>query len=147
MNKFSKHREVDSTYLNVPIKYILNFNGANQDGKDKYRHETYEEWKKSMEDWIERYNLSWNMDLSEETYEAVKSNGYIKEVLVKEAKDKTLCIVDFYGKKKALVAWRNGKTCKMGMTHICPIVYKDKKAYIKYRGNLILISNDSGWVL
>lgn len=95
VNKFGKNRSVDSLYLNVPIKYIVNteeFNGAN------------------------------------------------------EGMDKTLCIVDFYGKNKALVAWRNNEKCKMGMTHICPIIYKNKNYYIVYRGREILISDDSGWV-
>lgn len=97
--KFEKNREVDSRYLNVPVKYILNYTGANEDGKDK------------------------------------------------EAKDKTLCIIDFYGNDKALVGWRNNKTCKIGMTKIYPVVKKGSKYYLNYKDNLILISNVGGWVI
>ena len=63
-----------------------------------------------------------------------------------EGMDKTLCIVNFYGKNKALVAWRNNEKCKMGMTHICPIICKNKNYYIVYKGKEILISDDNGWV-
>jgi len=146
MNKFGKNREVDSNYLNIPIKYILNHNGSNEDGKNKYRYETYEEWKSGMESWLKDNPWFSDMNLSEETYENCKKAGCLKEILHKEAKDKTLCIVDFYGKKSALVAWRNNKTFKMGMTRLCEVVYKDSKAYIRYRGNLICISDESGWV-
>lgn len=149
MNKFKKNREVDSRYLNVPIKYILNYDGANKSGVDKYRDETYEEWKQSMIDhWGDMIN---EKSLSKESWKACKKTlkewGHeSKNILVKKAKDKTLTIVDFYG-NNALVAWRNNNTCKMGMTRLCPIVHKHGKVYIEYKGKLILISNNSGWVL
>jgi len=146
MNKFGKNREVDNNYLNVPIKYLLRQKGSNEDGKDKYRYETYEEWKSGMESWLKNNPWFSDVHLGRETYERWKKEGCLKKILSKEAKDKTLCIVDFYGKKSALVAWRNNKTCKMGMTRLCEVVYKDKQAYIRYRGKLILISDDSGWV-
>ena len=151
VNKFGKNRSVDEMYLNVPVKYIVatkgGFNGANCDSGDKYRLETYEEWKDRQEDWLElnpvfkKYST-----ISKEEYEKWKKDGYLKKVLTKEGTDKTLCIVDFYGKDRALVAWRNNKKCKMGMTRICPVVWKNGKGYIIYRGKEVLISNDSGWV-
>lgn len=104
--KFGKHREVDPYYLNVPIKYILNYTGKNEDGKDHYR-------------------------------DGIK---------IKEAKDKTLTIVDIYG-KNALVAWRNNKTYKMGMTKLCPLIWKYGKLYLKYKDTLIQLSDTSGWVI
>lgn len=61
-------------------------------------------------------------------------------------KDKSLCIIDFYGNDKALVGWRNNETCKMGMTRVCKIVHKDGKHYLKYKDKLILISDPYGWV-
>ena len=150
VNKFGKNRSVDHRYLNVPVKYIVangGFNGANCDSPDKFRTETFEEWKKRQEEWLEENPIFKKYsDISKEEYESWKKNGLLKEVLVKEGRDKTLCIVDFYGKNKALVAWRNNRKCKMGMTHICPIIYKNKNCYIVYRGKEILISDDSGWV-
>ena len=146
MNKFKKNREVDSRYLNVPVKYILNYDGANKSGVDKYEYESYEEWRQGLIDQFGDY------DYSRESYEKIKQRykdeGIItrSHKLVKKAKDKTLTIVDFYG-KNALVAWRNNNTCKMGMTRLCPIVHKHGKVYIEYKGKLILISNNSGWVL
>ena len=92
--KFGKNREVNSYYLNVPVKYITNYTGAN-DGE----------------------------------------------------KDKTLCIVDFYGKHLALVGWRNGDTFSVGKTRLCRVIHKNGKAYIRYKGNNILISDESGWVI
>ena len=145
--KFGKYREVDSRYLNVPVKYILNYNGANEDGKVKYGFKPYEEWVKDVKKFNEKFSLETKMDYSIETYNYLKKNGYISEVLLNDPKDKTLCIIDFYGKDKALVAWRNNKTCKMGMTRICKLEWKDKKLYLKYKDKLILLSNSSGWVL
>lgn len=150
MTKFGKNREVDSTYLNVPVKYITNYVGANEGGKDKYSDIPFEEWKKDME------NLSGELGIKFETnldaycawLKECKENGYDYECkkLVKEGKDKTLCIVDFYyGGRRALVAWRNNKTYKMGMTHMCDVVKKNNKTYIDYHGKLILIDK-WGWV-
>lgn len=63
------------------------------------------------------------------------------------SKDKTLCIVDFYGKDKALVAWRNNNTYKMGMTKMCKVIWKKDKMYLRYKGKLIQLSGTGGWVL
>jgi hypothetical protein len=92
--KFGKNREVDSLYLNVPVKYILNYTGANEGGKNKYDYPSYEEWVRETKDWLER-NPSFKeyFDLSEETYEELKKGGDIEEKLVKKGKDKTLCII------------------------------------------------------
>ena len=146
MLKFGKNREVDKYYLNVPVKYILHYDGANCDRKAQYTPETYEEWRASMEDFIKRNPIFKNTSLSKETYEMLKANGHVQNVLRKESRDKTLCIVQFYGNHLALVAWRNNNTFKMGMTRICLVVEKNDKFYIKYRGKLILISDPSGWV-
>ena len=149
--KFGKFREVDNMYLNVPIKYILHYDGANVDGKDKYKALSFEEWKKMMNECNDKFGLKPH-EYTYEGYVAWKKyceeNGYDfhYKKLVKEATDKTLCIVDFYGKNKALVGWRNNRTCKMGMTRICNLVTKNKKTYIDYKGKLILISDPSGWV-
>jgi len=146
--KFGIFREVDHRYLNVPVKYILRYKGANEDGKDKYEYQTYEEWVETMADFFARnpWLDGGKGSLTKEVYEAVKKNGGVGQVCRKEAKDKTLCIVDFYGDKLALVAWRNNRTCKMGMTRICKVVHKNNNVYIQYRGKLILISDPSGWV-
>lgn len=156
--KFGKYREVDSRYLNVPIKYILNYIGKHEDGKNHYRNMTYDEWvvlareryKNFLgEEEIEKYTSREAYEHELELYktdELWASIGEHNKVLVKEAKDKTLTIVDIFG-KNALVAWRNNKTCKMGMTKLCPLVWKHGKLYLKYKDNLIQLSNTGGWVL
>lgn len=149
--KFGKYREVDDRYLNVPVKYCLNYTGANEDGKDKYEVIPFEQWKKEMEEW----NKTSGLKPYEYTFKGYKAwikfneeHGYDHHKrLVKKAKDKTLCIVDFYGKDKALVAWRNNDTCKMGMTKMCKIVWKNGKMYLRYKGKLIQLSGIGGWVL
>ena len=145
--KFRKKREVDRLYLNVPVKYVLNYKGANEGGKDKYRSETYDEWKQHCLD----SDLFFEAELTEARWkqyvEYCKENGIeTKDILVKRGKDKILTIIDFYG-KKALVAWRNSNTCKVGMTKLCPLIWKHGKLYLKYKDDLILISNKSGWVI
>ena len=145
--KFEKNREVDNRYLNVPVKYILNYTGANEGGKNKYDYPSYEEWVRETKDWLER-NPSFKeyFDLSEETYEELKKGGHIEKKLVKKGKDKTLCIVDFYGKHLALVGWRNADTFSVGNTRLCRVIHKNGKTYIRYKGKDILISDKSGWV-
>lgn len=156
--KFGKHREVDYRYLNVPIKYILNYTGKHEDGKNHYRNMTYEEWvvlardrykyffsEEEIEKYTSREAYEHELELYK-TDELWASIGEHNKVLVKEAKDKTLTIVDIFG-KNALVAWRNNKTCKMGMTKLCPLVWKHGKLYLKYKDNLIQLSNTGGWVI
>jgi len=159
MAKFGKYREVDCRYLNVPIKYILNYTGKHEDGKDHYRNRTYEEWLvdkyKLAEQFGEMVSLE-KENLSREAYEKElklyktdelwASLGERQKILTKEAKDKTLCIVDIFG-KNALVAWRNNKTYKMGMPKLYPLVWKHGKLYLKYKDNLIQLSNTGGWVI
>lgn len=152
--KFDKNRSVDWRYLHVPLKYITNFKGgSNCDRADRYRKETYEEWK---EDMIKHFSYIYDSqevidkELTKECFEHIQKwedeNGYLgKRILVKEGRDKSLCIIDFYG-KNALVAWRNNKTCKVGMTRLCPCYKKKNQWYIKYKDKEILISNNSGWV-
>ena len=94
----------------------------------------FEEWKKKMEEWDKLVELP-GREYTMEGYEAWKKYceengyGYHYKRLVREGKDKTLCIVDFYGKNKALVAWRNNRTCKMGMTRICRVIEENGKTY------------------
>lgn len=156
-NKFEKNRSVDWRYLHVPLKYLLNFKGANCDRYPKYREESYEEWKNSMKEWYIRNNWyeenseELEKELSKEVFEGVKEQqkkwGHEpKQILVDKGRNKTLCIIDFYG-KNALVAWRNNDTCKVGMTKICPIVIKNGKSYIRYKGKNIIFSDNSGLVL
>ena len=151
--KFGKHREVDCHYLNVPIKYILNYTGKHEDGKDHYRDITYEEWREKTRklylDFDDREPT--DRELSRDEYYAClkldeKWDSRTWKVKCKEAKDKTLTIVDIFG-KNALVGWRNNKTCKMGMTKLCPMIWKHGKLYLKYKDKLIQLSNTGGWVI
>lgn len=155
--KFEKNRSVDWRYLHVPLKYLLNFKGgANCDRMPKYREESYEEWKSSMKEWYIKNNWyeenseELEKELSKEVFDAVKKQqkkwGYEpKQILVDKGRNKTLCIIDFYG-KNALVAWRNNDSGKVGMTKLCPCYKKKDKWYIKYKNKEILISTNSGWV-
>ena len=159
MAKFGKYREVDCRYLNVPIKYILNYTGKHEDGKDHYRNRTYEEWLVDQYKLAEQFGEMVSLDKESLSREAYKkelklyktddlwaSLGERQKILTKKAKDKTLCIVDIFG-KNALVAWRNNETCKMGMPKLCPLIWKHGKLYLKYKNNLIQLSNTGGWVL
>lgn len=150
-NKFDKNRSVWSHWLSVPTVYMLNATGSNTEKKTKKKRVlmTYEEAKKRNDELNEKFpNLKVNY--TRELYdEFVKKNDpYIyKEVEVEGEADKTLAIIQFYG-DKALVGWRNNDTAKMGMTRLCPIIKKDKKTYLIYRGRKIEISHKKGgWVL
>ena len=91
---------------------------------------------------------SFNVHLTDEQYDLFefildKADGI--NVAVKE-KDKSFVILDFYGNKKALCAWRNNKDCKIGITFLCPCDLKAKKPFIFYKGKKIYIGNSNGWV-
>lgn len=154
--KFEKNRSVDWCYLHVPLKYITNFKGSNCNRYPKYKEESYEEWRDTMREWLTKnkwYDTQEEIEreTTREVFEAVREQNKKwgitpKIALVDKGKDKTLCIIDFYG-KNALVAWRNNQSCKVGMTKLCPCYKKKGKWYIKYKGKEILISNNSGWVL
>ena len=144
--KFGKNREVDNQYLNVPVKYITNYRGKNTGGHDIFRNENYEEWVEGQVDFVNKNPIfKTSVKINKEEYNKWCKNNLLQKTLVKKGTDKSLCIIDFYGKDKALVGWRNNNTCKMGMTHICKIIWKNNKPYLNYKGNLILINN-SGWV-
>ena len=146
IKKFKKNREVDENYLNIPYKYITSVYGKNFGGNDKYEFIPYEEFRDDMKE-------EWDTDISKENYmeiinRAIKGGyEYLYKRKIKEAKNKDLCIIDFFGKKWALVAWRNKKRCSVGMPKLCRIVKKKKKIYVIYKGNDILISDNNGWVL
>lgn len=155
--KFKKNRSVDLRYLHVPLKYLLNFKGSNCNKYPKYREETYEEWKNGMLEWYAKNNWyeenseALEKELSKEVFESVKEQQKKlgqeqKQILVDKGRNKTLCIIDFYG-KNALVAWRNNDSCKIGMTRLCRCYKKKNKWYIKYKDKEILISDNSGWVI
>ena len=155
--KFDKNRSVDWSYYHVPLKYLLKFKGgANCDRAVKYREETYEEWKKGMLEWYAKsgwYDTQEEIDkaVTKEVFEAVKKQqkewGHEpKQILVDKSRDKTLCIIEKKKKKRALVAFRNNNTCKIGIPKICPIIVKKGKWYIRYKDKDILFSDDSGWV-
>ena len=149
VKKFGKNRSVDPRYYNVPYKYIMGkVRGSNPDGKDKFEYETYEEFR-------ERYKDRWGEDISKEGFEAAvkysQEHGWGGDIrqkrIIKEGKDKSLVIVDFFGKKLALVGWRNNKTFSVGIPKVVPIVWEGDKGYILWHDKKILFTDDSGWVL
>lgn len=151
--KFGKNREVDRRYLNVPVKYILNYTGKHEDGRDHYRDITYEEWREKTRklyldfDGKEPTESQLSMDEYKTCLKLAEERHYDTwKIKSKEAKDKTLCIVDIFG-KNALVGWRNNKTCKMGITKLYPLVWKHGKLFLNYKDNLIQLSNTGGWVI
>ena len=63
-----------------------------------------------------------------------------KWVTVPGEPDKTLAIIQLFGRKGALCAWRNEESCKMGMVRMYPTFVKNKKLYLAYKGRNICIS-------
>ena len=150
-NKFDKNRSVWSHWYTTPTVYMLDATGSNTEKKTKKKRVlmTYEEAKKRNDELNEKFpNLKVNY--TRELYDKFVKENYpyiYKEVEVEGEADKTLAIIQFYG-NKALVGWRNNDTAKMGMTRLCPIIKKDKKTYLIYRGRKIEISHKKGgWVL
>lgn len=164
VNKFGKNRSVDTRYLNVPYKYLTSIDGQHE-ATNMERKMTLAEYKKMRQELCERWaEFGEEMPSDEEVkadYKALSKQArkddedgslaysmleYRKPKELIKSKDKTLCIVDFFGKKKALVGWRNNEKCSISMPKICPIVYKKKKGYIIYKGKEILFTESSGWV-
>ena len=164
VNKFGKNRSVDIRYLNVPYKYLTSIDGKHEAPKldKKMTLAEYRQMRKELaESWAD---LGEKMPSDEEVradYKALSKQAHKKgeegldaylilqkrkPIEVMKNKDKTLCIVDFFGKKKALVGWRNNEKCSISMPKICPIVYKRGKGFILYKGKEILFTDSSGWV-
>jgi len=150
VKKFGKNRSVDRRYYNVPYKYILvgsEFKGGSKttNGGKITRFETYEEWAESMRNSVfARY-----ANINRYTYNDLRRNHpeVLRQIDLNEKEDKTLCIVDFFGNKYALVGWRNNHSYSISMPKLCKLIKKNGKYYVKYKDKLIKISGVSGWVL
>ena len=164
VNKFGKNRSVDTRYLNVPYKYLTSIDGQHETPKSDKKM-TLAEYRQMRKELAERWaSFGEKMPSDEEVkadYKALSKQAHKKgeegidaylilqkrkPIEVMKNKDKTLCIVDFFGKKKALVGWRNNEKCSISMPKICPIVYKKGKGFILYKGKEILFTDSSGWV-
>ena len=145
MSKFEKNRSVDRNWYQVPMLYILDYSGTNKGQKMQYKKvlKTFEEMK-------EEYESYWGGKYHKESYEYAKKKNY--DFLYKKVKnngepDKTLTIIQIYG-SKALCAWRNEESCKMGMARMYPLIKKGKDTYLLYKGKQLKISKrKSGWVI
>lgn len=135
VKKFGKYRSVDPRYYNVPYKYLTSVRGKNVDGKDRWGKDITEEEFNAVVKYYKENRPDWDR------------NGDIREkITIKEGKDKSLCIVDFFGKRLALVGWRNNKTYSISMPKIYPIVWEGKKGYILYHDQKLLFTDRWGWV-
>jgi len=153
--KFEKYRSVNEYYLNVPYKYITNYDGANMNPTYKVfsREDALNAWaEKNPEDYKIFDETFCTSDTKlREIHEEIGQHieEYIDKLEEKnELKncDKTLCIVDFFGKHLALVAWRNNNTCTMGMPKLCRLKNKNNHVYLIYKGKEIRIDEHTGWV-
>ena len=143
-NKFDKYRSVWSHWYTTPTVYILDATGSNTEKKTKKKRVlmTYEEAKQRNDELNDKYP-SMKVNYTKELYDKQVDSGYkfiYKEVEVKGEPDKTLAIIQFYG-NKALVGWRNNDMASMGMTKLCPIIRKNKKTYLLYKGRKYEISH------
>ena len=158
VNKFGKNRSVDSRYYNVPYKYLTSIDGRHVKPKS-WKTMSFKEWKADNErlekKWAEMLGDTYKNEHTEEELKSMYKEALKDDILyptmykpkeLLKNRDKTLCIVDFFGKKKALVGWRNNERCTISMPKICPIVYKNGKGYIVYRGKEIEFTSKGGWV-
>lgn len=60
-------------------------------------------------------------------------------------KNTSFVIMDFMG-KSLLCAWRNNKTCKVGMPFLCKRVIKRGKSGFMYKDKLYSLETEYGWV-
>lgn len=150
VNKFGKYREVSKYYLDIPYKYIMTYTGANEDPtfKNFSEEEFDKEWRKHNdklnEEWkaLEPFSDRWNeiLNIYKAAWKTAEANAN------KAYRSKDLCIVDFFGKNLALVAWRNNETCKVGMPRLCRIKHTKNGRYLLYKNQEIFIDDTSGWV-
>lgn len=160
--KFEKNRSVDYRYMSVPVKYCSGvksrFTNTGYNGLERkkvsfaIKHLKKNNFPKELYNDVDSlhdiFMKSLDVHMSDEQYdlfESILNKADEMNVAVKE-KDKSFVILDFYGNKKALCAWRNNKECKIGMTFICPCDLKAKKPYILYKGKKMYINDSNGWV-
>ena len=151
-NKFGKNRSVWSNWYTVPTVYLLDATGSNTEKRRKTDKKllSFEEAKAKFDAWKVNHSYFKNKKYTEIDYEFDKSHGSYftyEEVRVKGEPEKDLAIIQFYG-NKALVGWRNNERASMGMTRLYPIIKKNKKTYLLYRGRKLEISRKKGgWVI
>lgn len=114
MNKFGKYRSVDNRYWAVPIKYCPEIENSKT-----YSYETS------------------NYD-TDSLMEAIRSGRNLSNYSFKKlCKEKKLdfVIMDSMG-KNLVCAWRNNKTCRVGMPFLCRKTTRNGKlgmaGYFKY---------------
>lgn len=165
VKKFGKNRSVDRRYYNVPYKYLTSIEGQHE-ATNMERKMTLAEYKKMRQELCERWaEFGEEMPSDEEVkadYKALSKQArkndedgslaysmlkYRKPKELIKSKDKTLCIVDFFGNKYALVGWRNNSSCSISMPKLYKLIKKNGKYYVKYKDKLIKISGGSGWVI
>lgn len=148
MKKFGKNREVDSRWLSIPIKYMLNFtDGANVGSCDKTitvpieeQYEKHCQWLKDEGWWDDHFTL-------EEYKKILDDYPYCRETKhIPSKHDKTFCIIEM-SKKWAICGWRNNGRCSIGMPIKCPIVKRKRRTGIVYKDKFYPIDGSSGWVL
>lgn len=153
IKKFGKNRSVDSNWLNVPIKYMLEIKSS--DTKSKSGKEIPDEtWEESYNNYVTFCN---DLDLEPEPFNEYKTNcikNYeengiqpLKMKSIPPKHDKTFCILEL-SKHIATCAWRNNQTCKCGMTFTCKVEkHNDGTIGIIYKDKFYPINkSSSGWV-
>ena len=142
MIKFSKNREVDSRYLNVPVKYISGIKGADTMSNSKPDieggYKRYVEFCKTCGDSEDEI-----ISLKEFT-ESVK-DGWGSVDCLPPRNDKTFCILELT-KRWALCGWRNNEKYSVGIPFKCRVIKKNGNIGIVYKDKFYPINDPYGWV-
>lgn len=149
MKKFCKNREVSPRWLDVPMKYMLNFtDGANVGSDAKTIQVPIEEQYEKHCKWLKENNLWDNRPITLDEYrQTLEKYPYLFETKYVESKhDKTFCIIEM-SKRWAICGWRNADRCSIGMPIRCPIVRRKGHTGIIYKDKFYPIDGHSGWVL
>lgn len=109
--------------------------------KDK-RHNLPYKWKFSKNRSVDKCYL----DIPIKYLTSINYNGSNESKGKPWEANKELCILTFYGKKKALVGWRNTNTYNVSMPKLCSIKWKGNNGYILYKNKEILFTDKNGWV-
>ena len=157
MKKFGKNREVSPRWLDVPIKYMLQFTDGSNVGTPSRSvpmtiKEEYEDYLKNFTKWddddepetfeeYKAYKEKWLSECSEDEKWLYQPTKYVPA-----KHDKTFCIIEM-SKKWVICGWRNNERCSIGMPIRCPIVRRKGHTGIIYKDKFYPIDGHSGWVL
>lgn len=145
LKKFGKDRSVISSWLHIPIKYMLEVSGSNTGSKSKYVL-TPEYLQSEYSNYVSMCrDFGIQPEGIKEFKEGLEKERFTGE-FIPSKHNKEFCIISL-SKRVAICAWRNVSSCKIGIPFLCRVERRRSSVGIIYKDKYYPINKSSaGWV-